>query len=85
MTEPTLAALQAEADAAGCDLSELRMPCCEPWLSQWCRLHTFHLQALRKLDAGDYVAGSNACKLADEKYMLYLADHRAHTASMVER
>jgi hypothetical protein len=65
--DPALAAIQARADEMGIPVEEMNVPTCEPFLSEWCRLHSLHLAAL----SDERMRG--ACSLADKKYMVYLA------------
>ncbi len=53
---------------------ERHIPTREPWLSAWCRLHSFHLAALERIDAGQSERGLlvGACHVADAKYKLWL-------------
>lgn len=57
------------------DLSEKYIPICEPWLSEWCILQSYHLVALDNLDldlADERKSLIAACYLADAKYEMYL-------------
>lgn len=59
-------------------IEEQYIPEREPWLSEWCTLHSLHLEAIALAEANIDTPAERwplraAVKLADAKYVLYLA------------
>lgn len=57
-------------------VEERYVPETEPYLSEWCRIHTWHLVAIRLMDLepeGDRTALQIAFRLAVQKFEVYKA------------
>jgi hypothetical protein len=57
-------------------VEERYMPTIEPYLTEWCKLHTWHLVAIDQMEhepEGDRIALQMAFRLAMQKLELYRA------------
>ncbi len=76
----------------GDHLEEYYIPLAEPWLTEWCLLHSLHLEALRHVDDESRPIAEirhslcGAVELAEMKFKLYVASiEETHATSVVTK